>query len=55
MWAAGDVDGLHAAHIENDKVPCLQLRFQRRVKLVGGAEEQAALKFDDHATARRAQ
>ena len=44
----GDVQGLHPAHGENDVAPLVAFRLQSLKQLVGGAEEQAALKLEDH-------
>ena len=47
----GDIHGLDAAHVEDQKVARLQVMFQGAIELVRRTEKQAALQFDDGGTA----
>ena len=44
----GDIDRLHALEIENDEIAGFQFAVEIGIELLRGAEEQAALQFENH-------
>jgi hypothetical protein len=47
QMGGGDIDGLHSLHIQNDEIACLYFRGKQSQQLLCGAEEEAALQFEN--------